>query len=101
MVCDILGFSSMIQNLDCEHQAQRITQWVDLVQRAGRLVGVKKTQLISDTLFAREEDSAEGLTRLLEFARLLLESGLDNSFPLRVRLSTEMLPGEACPTEQR
>ena len=58
-------------------------EWVDLVQHAGLQARVKETQLISDTLFAREEDSADGLGRLLEFAQLLLESGVDKSFPLR------------------
>ena len=83
MVADILGFSRMIGNLSGGQQAQRIAEWVNLVQRAGLQAGVEERQLISDTLFAREEHSADGLARLLKFAQLLLESGADASFPLR------------------
>ena len=83
MVADILGFSKMIKNLSGDQQVQRITEWVELVQHTGLQTGVKEKQLISDTLFVREEDSAEGLSRLLRFAQLLLETGMDKSFPLR------------------
>ena len=83
MVADILGFSRMIENLSGSQQAQRIAEWVELVQCAGFRAGVKERQLISDTLFAREEHSADGLARLLKFAQLLLESGGDKPFPLR------------------
>ena len=83
MVADLLGFSRMIKNLDGDQQAQRIAEWVDVVQHAGLQAGVEERQLISDTLFAREEDSSDGLARLLRFAQLLLEGGVDKSFPLR------------------
>ena len=58
MVADILGFSRMMKNLDGDQQAQRILEWVDVAQHAGCQAGVEEQQLISDTLFAREEDSA-------------------------------------------
>ncbi len=83
MVADILGFSRMIENLNGNQQAQRIAEWVDLVQRAGLQAGVEERRLISDTLFARAEDSPDGLARLLKFSQLLLENGVDKSFPLR------------------
>ena len=83
MVVDILGFSKMIGNLNSADQAQRITEWLELVQRTGLQTGVKERQLISDSLFVREEDSADGLARLLSFAQLLLERGVDKSLPLR------------------
>lgn len=83
MVADILGISRMIGKLSGDQQARRIAEWMDLVQRAGLQAGVDEHQLISDTLFAREEHSADGLARLLRFAQLLLEKGVDSSFPLR------------------
>ena len=83
MVVDILGFSEIIKNLDGDEQNQRVVSWLDLVETTRHQVGVKDTQLISDTLFVREEDSIEGLAQLLRFAQLLLERGLERNFPLR------------------
>ena len=83
MVVDILGFSEIIKNLNGDEQNQRIADWVDLVETAKREAGVKETQLISDTLFVREEDSVEGLERLLRFGKILLERGLEINYPLR------------------
>ncbi len=83
MVVDILGFSSIIENLNAEEQTQRISVWIDLVETTRRLSGVEEIQLISDTLFVREENSVDGLLRLLTFAQLLLEKGIQNSLPLR------------------
>ena len=83
MVADILGFSKMMENLDGPRQAQRITEWKDLVQQTGLEAGVKEIQLISDTLFVREADSTDGLARLLKFGQLSLERGIDKSIPLR------------------
>ena len=61
MVVDILGFSEIIKNLDRDEQNQRVVSWLDLVETTRHQVCVKDTQLISDTLFVREEDSIEGL----------------------------------------
>ena len=83
MVVDILGFSDIIKNLKGDELDQRIMDWIELVQTTAVEVGVKETQLLSDTLFVREEDSADGLGRLLTFARLMLERGFDKNFPLR------------------
>ena len=83
MVVDILGFSNMIENLSGDEQTQRIADWIYLVESTRCLSNVQEIQLISDTLFVREEDSVDGLARLLTFAQLLLERGIENSFPLR------------------
>ena len=71
MVADILGFSKMMENLDVYSQAQRITEWKELVPHTGLEAGVTESQLISDTLFVREMDSTHGLARLLKFGQLL------------------------------
>ena len=83
MVADILGFSQLISNLPDKDQSQRINEWIDLVQNLKHEIGIKDTQLISDTLFVREEDSETGLGRLLQFAQLLLNKGIERSFPIR------------------
>ena len=83
MVADLLGFSNMILNLNSDEQTRRIREWVALIQAIKAEVGVKDIQLISDTLFVREESYSEGLKRLLRFAQLLLNRGLDHSFPVR------------------
>ena len=83
MCVDILGFSNIITNLNPDQQVQRMESWVALVETTASVAGVKETQLLSDTLFVREEDSLDGLKRLLKFARLLLEGGLEENLPLR------------------
>ena len=83
MVVDILGFTAIIKNLDREAQNRRIADWLELVETVRLEVGVEGTQVISDTLFVKEEDSADGLARLLRCAKLLLERGLEKNFPLR------------------
>ena len=83
MVVDILGFSKMIKNLNNDEQIQKILDWIELVETNRLKLSVRDIQLISDTLFVREEDSIDGLTRLLRFAQLLLECGVEEYFPLR------------------
>ena len=83
MVVDILGFTEIIKNLGHEEQNQRIMDWLALVETTRVEARVAEPQMISDTLFVREEDSLEGLTRLLRFAKLMLERGLEKNFPLR------------------
>ena len=83
MVVDILGFTEIIKNLGHDEQNQRIADWLELVETTRAEAGVAEPQVISDTLFVMEEDSVKGLARLLRFAQLLLERGLEKNFPLR------------------
>ena len=83
LVLDLLGFSSLVSNLHPNELHQRIENWVDLVERVMNDNGVTDIQLISDTVFVKEQDSSEGLERLLGFARALLEHGIQQSFPIR------------------
>ncbi len=59
MVVDILGFSQMITNLADYKQAQRIQDWITLVESTREQAAIEDIQLISDTLFAKPE-STEG-----------------------------------------
>ena len=63
MVIDILGFSQITKNLEGDELAQRMIDWVNLVETTAVEVGVNERQLISDTLFVREKDSVDGLKR--------------------------------------
>ena len=83
LVLDLLGFLSLVSNLHPNELHQRIENWVDLVERVMNDNGVTDIQLISDTVFVKEQDSSEGLERLLGFARALLEHGIQQSFPIR------------------
>ena len=83
LVVDILGFSQLISNLDGVAQIQKINDWTKLVKETRRKTRIADIQLISDTLFAREELSPCGLRRLFKFAQLLLTRGIEQNFPLR------------------
>ena len=83
LLCDVLGFSSITYNLDSDSLKRRITEWIDVVQTTKADTGVRDTQLISDTLFVLEQDSAAGLRRLLRFAQTLIERGIARSLPIR------------------
>ena len=83
LVADVLGFSNIVSNLEHGELDKRISTWIGLVEAIKTEAGVDKMQLISDTLFVQEEDSREGLERLLRFSRSLLERGIENSFLIR------------------
>ena len=83
LVADVLGFSNIVSNLKHGELDKRIPTWIGLVEAIKTEAGVEKMQLISDTLFVQEEDSREGLERLLRFSRSLLERGIEQSFPIR------------------
>lgn len=80
IAADILGFSQMVANLSADKQDERIADWIEIVEATKQQAGIGEVQLISDTLFVREEDSDAGLARLLKFAQHLLEQGVKNLF---------------------
>ncbi len=83
LIADVLGFSSIVTNLKNDELNARIHAWIGLAEETKSKTGVNDMQLISDTLFVREDDSNDGLGRLLRFAQLLLEGGIERSFPIR------------------
>ena len=87
MVLDLLGFSNLVSNLQPNELHQRVENWVGLVERLMNDNRVTDIQLISDTVFVKEQDSSEGLSRLLGFARALLEHGIQQSCPIRGALT--------------
>ena len=83
LVADVLGFSNIVSNLSHDNLSERMGTWVSLVEETRDETGIKRMQLVSDTLFAQEVDSKDGLERLFRFSKLLLERGMENSFPIR------------------
>ena len=73
----------MVNNLPGDLQAERINEWIGLVNETSHEMEVRETQLISDSLFVVEENTESGLERLLKFAQLLITRGIDISFPIR------------------
>ena len=87
LVADILGFSRLVNNIDHSQLDERLKTWVELVEGTLRKANIQDAQLISDTIFVREDDSTEGFERLLRFSKLLLECSLANYFPIRGAIS--------------
>jgi hypothetical protein len=83
IVLDVLGFRQMVRNLEGQRLADRIDGWVRLTQESGRECGLENVQLISDTVFASAPDSADGLAQAVRFAKVMLEKGLRDYYPVR------------------
>ena len=81
LVADVLGFSRIVANLDHNQLDERLEIWINLLNEIRIEAGVQNAQLISDTVFVREDDSAGGLQRLLKYSKILLERSLANYFP--------------------
>jgi len=82
-ICDVLGFSRIVSNSDESELTARVQAWVDLSTEAAKRAGVDSVQLISDTLFASTDSTAEGLQRLIAYAQSLLTDGAARSLPIR------------------
>ena len=83
LVADVLGFSNIVKNLPSAKLEERVDTWINLVKNSKNDAEIEKLQLISDTVFALEDDSEDGFKRLLEFSKLLLERGMETFFPIR------------------
>ena len=83
LAADLLGFSSIVCNLDQDELDKRVNGWTNLAQKIKSEAGINELQLISDTLFVREEDSKDGLQRMIRFARSLLEESIHRELPIR------------------
>ena len=83
LIADVLGFSRLVSNLEHGELDQRLNRWVNLVDEIRVETGIQHSRLISDTIFVRDDDSADGLRRLLRYSKALLERGLANHFPIR------------------
>ena len=79
LAADLLEFLSIVTNLSGPALDKRIGDWGNLVQRIRLVAPAVEIQLLSYTLFVREE----GLRRLLSFSRMLLEDGISHALPVR------------------
>jgi hypothetical protein len=82
-VGDLLGFKSLLLNLPPEEQAVRVEEWIRLAEEGAERYRLRHFHLVSDTVFAGGENSKEGLERLMDYSRYMLETGIRNAFPLR------------------
>lgn len=80
---DVLGFTNSVTNLSHESLSQHIESWISVVDQIKCETELCNVSIVSDTILALEDDSAEGLERLLKFSKLLLERSLANGFPIR------------------
>ncbi|PIR39851.1 MAG: hypothetical protein COV35_00075 [Alphaproteobacteria bacterium CG11_big_fil_rev_8_21_14_0_20_39_49] len=87
LVADILGFSDIIKDNNSNNQNPIIEKWVILVNKLTEEHGIKKFQLISDSLLVGIGSENEDLDNLVSFSRKLLEEGLNNKFPIRGAIS--------------
>jgi hypothetical protein len=84
LCADILGFASIVRNLDSQELKKRISAWTKM---AGDLIGEfemeKNYSLISDTLFVYTEGTNKELIKLLSFCNKLLETSIKCYLPIR------------------
>ena len=83
LTADLLGFSNVINNSNDNEVSARVDAWTSLVDAAAQEAGVQRLQLISDTVFAGSDSTAEGLTSMVSFACALLNKGARSSLPVR------------------
>lgn len=98
-VGDVLGFSDMVTELTSEEdkelapeqkakflpfaRALRVKSWVELVTKGIDEYKIPNYHFVSDTVFAGTEYTRDGLKRLMDFSKYLLEEGIRDSLPLR------------------
>lgn len=83
LIADILGFSNIVDNLDGDHLAKRITDWIDLIKNLCVKYSIKDFQLLSDTLFVSVDYSSENARNLFKLSNELLTEGISKSLPIR------------------
>ena len=82
-VADVLGFSNIVRNSNDVDLVARIKKWTTLVDSLAEQHGIDNIQLISDTIFAHTDSSSDGLKKMIEFSRSLLNQGVSQSLPIR------------------
>jgi hypothetical protein len=87
LVADLLGFSNLMLNLPSDLQSVRVAQWTDLVNTAASNAGISQYQMVSDTVFAGADPTAEGLKRLIAMCQSLLQHGVPSALPIRASIA--------------
>lgn len=83
LCADVLGFSSLVHNLDHPALEERLEDWIKLVNHLKSQTSLTEVLTVSDSLYAMVDDTEEDLERLLRFSQSLLEQGIDSHFPIR------------------
>ena len=83
LCADILGFRQIVENELHIRLNNRLEKWVEAVLGLSEEYALTCVKHFSDTIFVKTESSCNGLSRMLEFSRSLLEKGIEHSFPIR------------------
>ncbi|MFA6371711.1 MAG: hypothetical protein WCW68_03710 [Methanothrix sp.] len=86
-VGDLLGFRNINFRLQQKAQSKRIRQLKRLVEDGIEEFSIPHHNLLSDTIFAGEKASIDGLTNILGFSQFMLEKGIEKALPLRGAVS--------------
>lgn len=94
LMVDILGFSSLIENLEERELDNRIKEWVELIKGLTAKFSLESFNLLSDTLFVKFPEPYD-LTKVIAFSKELLEKSTSASIPLRGAVTYgEILTGD-------
>lgn len=81
LVADVLGFQQIMKNVPPDARSTRVDDWLHVAMSAGGWQ--LDSQIVSDTVFVVAPPDADGLTRLVELSRSLLEQGMHRYLPIR------------------
>jgi hypothetical protein len=89
LIADVMGFSNIVRNLDEIRLEEKIHSLAALIKTVANETNIthENYQLMSDTIFVKAENSSDGLKKLLDFSKLLLNKGIEDSFPIRGAIS--------------
>ena len=83
LFADVLGFTNFVDNLSHDSLDERLSEWIRVINLIHKGTEVSRFDTVSDSILAATDDTNDGLSRLIVFARLLLEQGIQHSFPIR------------------
>jgi len=87
LIADVLGFSNIVTNSTPEVLETRVDEWVSMARGGAAEARIREVMLVSDTVFAAVDETPDGLGRLVNYGRHLLEAGIAQSLPIRGAIS--------------
>ncbi|KAF1074821.1 hypothetical protein [Methanogenium sp. MK-MG] len=82
-VGDILGFKNIIKNSKDDERDKRVTDWIKIIEDSSPSYNLDHIEFISDTVFIGAENTIEGLGNLLKYSKYLMETALENYYPIQ------------------
>jgi hypothetical protein len=87
LCADIMGFSKLVDHLDCSILEDRINAWISLVIRTATECHLSKVRLLSDTVYVAVNNDKLELKKLIKFSKILLAEGIKIAIPMRGAIS--------------